>query len=237
MSKINSVVVLLSALLVGCQSAPASDQPVPPSPEVAEQLRQELMAMMEVDQEVRRIDFGSLSQDERRAAADRAAQVDMANTARMKEILDAHGWPSYSMVGREASDAAFLIIQHADRDPAFQERCLPIVQDAHRRGEASGAAVAYLTDRVFVKLDRPQRYGTQYYVREHDDGSVMLDEDGRPTYLVPIVEDRANLDAWRAEMGLGPWSEYEASIAPMQEREPVAEPRQWDGRLPVDPQR
>jgi hypothetical protein len=191
----------------------------------------------QADQEARQRDYDSMTPGERNAAFAQAAAIDRDNTARMKEIVATFGWPTHSMVGAEASDAAFLLVQHADHDPAFQARCLPLLEAAMARGEVAKTAVAYLTDRVLVKQRRPQLYGTQYHVRELADGSVAIGASGKPEYLLPIVEEPAQLDARRAAMGLPPWIEYERSMAASQARSPAAGPRTWSGGLPVDPQK
>jgi len=120
--------------------------------------------------------------------------VDAANTKRLKEIVAEHGWPGRSLVGRDGALAAFLIAQHADADPAFQERCLELMQAASP-GEVSPGDVAYLTDRVRVNSGQPQLYGTQFWM---PNGALVP----RP------IEDPDLLDARREAAGLIPMSEY-----------------------------
>src|SRR5688572_16492272 len=43
--------------------------------------------------------------------------------ARLREIVDARGWPGVRLVGMDGSRAAWLLAQHADADRPFQERC------------------------------------------------------------------------------------------------------------------
>ena len=54
--------------------------------------------------------------------------IDRSNTARMKQIVEQYGWPIFEKVGEEASNAAWLIVQHADRNPFFQEKCLLLLK-------------------------------------------------------------------------------------------------------------
>ena len=61
--------------------------------------------------------------------------VDRANTARLKEIVAEHGWPGHRLVGEAAAHAAWLLAQHAPAD--FQEQCLPLLEDAVGRADAS----------------------------------------------------------------------------------------------------
>ena len=240
--------VLLSLLaMVGCAAGgdtrargdgPAAASAAPRmSPEQAATLRAELLQRLERDQHWRGLDFEAMPPEQRQQAFREGARVDRENTARLKEIVAAHGWPTRELVGDEAAKAAFLLAQHADHDPEFQAHCLPLLEQAAARGEASKSAVAYLTDRVRVKQQRPQVHGTQYHVRQDASGAVVADAEGRLSYLLPIVEDVDRLDERRAAMGLPPWRDYERKMAADQGREPAPRPRAWDGTLPVDPQR
>lgn len=123
-------------------------------------------------------------------------KIDRDNTAYMKTVIDKHGWPGKSMVGEEASQAAWLLVQHADLDPDFQAKCLDLIKEAFKKGDTTGQQVAYLTDRVLLKQGKKQLYGTQF---------IGMGSDVKPQ----PIEDEANLDARRAEMGLGPMAEYE----------------------------
>jgi hypothetical protein len=80
-----------------------------------------------------------------------------------------HGWPGETLVGPAAAHAVWLLVQHAPHD--FQEECLPLLEDAVARGDASPRDLAYLTDRVLMFRGEPQVYGTQYQVR---DGQLAL---------------------------------------------------------------
>ena len=55
-------------------------------------------------------------------------EVDLANTAWLKAQLKDHGWFKLSRYGQEADTAAFLIVQHADRDRAFQRERLGVLE-------------------------------------------------------------------------------------------------------------
>lgn len=217
--------VPLALLSGGCASGNAGED----TPGIAEaevrRLRQELLDRMERDQEVRGADRGSMSDEEWEAAMERFSAVDQENTAWMHGVIDRHGWPTYSMVGKEASLAAFLLVQHADEDPEFQAECLPLLEAAVARGEASPRDFAYLTDRVRVKQNRPQLYGTQYGAKQNEEGHIVLDEAGQVIYELPLVEDVERLDERRAAAELGPWIDYEKRMAEIQGREAQPAPR------------
>jgi hypothetical protein len=121
--------------------------------------------------------------------------VDSANVAWLKEMVERRGWPDRASVGEDGASAAFLLVQHADRDTAFQARVLPALEAAHRRGEAQGQHVALLTDRLAGARGEPQLYGTQTTMR---DGRIVLNP----------LRDSSGVDARRAQMGLPPLQEY-----------------------------
>jgi hypothetical protein len=200
-------------------------------------LRDALLRRVARDQEWRTRDLGAMSPDDRAKAFRDGREVDRDNTAWLQDIVAKHGWPTRSIVGDDGAHAAFVLVQHADHVPEFQAQCLPLLEEAGKRGEVKQADVALLTDRVRVKQRRPQLYGSQYYVREDASGSVVADASGKPTYLLPIVEDVHRLDERRAAVGLPPWSEYERRMAADQGRPAAERPRTWHGSVPVDPQR
>lgn len=121
--------------------------------------------------------------------------VDSTNTVWLRDKIDRYGWPDSSVVGSESASAMFLLVQHADRDTAFQARVLPALEAAYRRGQAQGQHVALLTDRLATARGEPQVYGTQAAMR-----------DGRVT--ISLLRDSSGVDARRATMGLPPLAEY-----------------------------
>ncbi len=125
---------------------------------------------------------------------DEVAKIDAENTAWLKEIVDESGWPTYSEVGVDGGDAAWLILQHADKDPGFQRRCLDLMASLPKQ-EVSQMNLAALMDRVLLAEGKNQLYGTQFVVRDGE--------------WVPLrLEDEENVDARRAEVGLPPLAEY-----------------------------
>jgi hypothetical protein len=197
--------------------APGANPPTFPA------LRDELLAMMEKDQGPRKI---LMEQDptpeEREKLAAEMTEIDAANRERLKQVIEKHGYPTITMVGMDGAQAAFLIVQHGDADPQWQASMLPVFESLVKKGEVGRADFAYLTDRVLRAQNKPQRYATQYYQEPGPDG--------KPQFVPPVVEDPANLDKRRIEMGLGPWSVYEAEMAKMQQREPFPAVRGPEGK-------
>ena len=147
-------------------------------------LRDELLNMVEADQAIR----GEASKDPSAYRPD----VDHRHTKRMKQIIDEYGFPGKSQVGSGGAKAAWLLIQHADHEPEFQQRCLPLIHEAGLLGEIELERCAYLEDRVRLNTHRNQLYGTQWRVIEPTRISV------RP------LEDASRVDELRANLGIPP---------------------------------
>ena len=130
------------------------------------------------------------------AAVKSQDEIDARNIVRLEEIITQHGWPGKSLVGEEASKAAFLILQHSDL--TRQEKYLPLLKKAARKGDARPADVAMLEDRVLVSKGKKQIYGTQ--VRSGPDTGGKL--------VIAPIEDEEHVDKRRASVGLMPLKEY-----------------------------
>ena len=154
-------------------------------------LRDELLEMSRKDQAAR---FGDMSAPE---AWNRLAAVDAANLARLKQIVLEKGFPDPTMVGRDGFNAAWLLVQHADPDPAFQQDMLGLLMEKHL---IEGEQLALLTDRVLRAQGKPQRYGSQF-----------TEEDGRQVPQ-PIEEPVEQLDKRRATMGMMPFADYQCAM-------------------------
>ena len=167
-------------------------------------LRAELLHRVEQDQVARAELLRRAEQDQVAGAEpgpdwDTVASVDADNLTWLKDVVAEVGWPGRSIVGQDGAHAAWLLAQHADRDPVFQRRCLDLITEAAKSGEASLTEVAYLTDRVLLAEGRPQEYGTQMTARK---------EGWSPRRL----RDPAHVDDRRAVMSLGTMAEYIADM-------------------------
>jgi hypothetical protein len=122
--------------------------------------------------------------------------ADDENTEFLKKLVSEKGWPTISRVGQQAAGKAWLLVQHADHDPAFQLRALRLMEPLVATGEVSKGNYAYLYDRIMLKLSGKQRFGTQF-----------MGCDGEEHKLRPL-EDEKQLDKLRAEYQLEPITEY-----------------------------
>jgi Family of unknown function (DUF6624) len=122
----------------------------------------------------------------------RMREVHERNAERLSSILREHGWPGRSLVGRKATQAAWLVLQHAISNPSLQRHVLVLLKDAAAADEIPFVQVAMLEDRIRSNEGRNQVYGTQFDWDEHGQ-------------LNPLpIEDEANVDVRRREIGLGP---------------------------------
>jgi hypothetical protein len=64
------------------------------------------------------------------------ASINAANLSRLKGIVAEFGFPTLAMVGPEGANAAWLLTQHADDDPAFQKHVLTLIE-AGAKGRAA----------------------------------------------------------------------------------------------------
>ena len=160
-----------------------------------ESVRQELLEMAAIDQEMRIKSMNGEPWD---------SSVDDSNTKSLKDIISKYGWPTISSVGVEASQAAWLIAQHADHDIDFQAQCLEMMRQLEPQ-DVSPTNRAYLEDRVRVNQGKAQIYGTQF--------------NGKVDKLEPQpIEDEEHLDERRASVGLGPFKEYRKQIEEMYQK-------------------
>lgn len=172
------------------------------APPVADpQLRDELLRRRERDQALRTRSMTITTGPEGELPAeavtflDELRTVDRDNTDWLKAVVRTRGWPARSQVGYWGADAAWLLAQHADHDPAFQRECLELLEKAVDHDEAPARHLAYLTDRVLRHDGRPQRYGTQFV---HGPNGIET----------PPLEDPDNVDELRAAVGLEPLCMY-----------------------------
>lgn len=80
----------------------------------------------------------------------------------LNDIIDEIGYPTIEKVGKEAYEAAWLVIQHAIEQPAFMKKCASLLKTTVTEGNADPKSLAYLSDRIAVLEGKPQRYGTQF---------------------------------------------------------------------------
>ena len=119
---------------------------------------------------------------------------DSVNTIYITDLIDKIGYPGKSIVGDQAS-TAFLVIQHAELE--IQEKYLPVLRAAADAEELRWASLALLIDRIEMRNDRPQIYGSQ----------VQQDPETGEHFFA-LIKDPHNVDKLREEVGLPPIQLY-----------------------------
>lgn len=122
-------------------------------------------------------------------------QKDKQNLSKVKSIIRQYGWLGPQKVGINASQALFLVIQHADL--ASQKQYLPIIKTANKNGEILSSNLAILEDRINIREGKSQLYGSQTFI----DNKTGL------TYIYPIA-DPDHLEERRKSIGLIPMRDY-----------------------------
>ncbi|CAN5922857.1 hypothetical protein BH11MYX3_BH11MYX3_39300 [soil metagenome] len=160
-------------------------------------LRRELLALSEEDQAVRNAWIEANKRGEHPDWLP-IQDVDLKTTAALRAIVARVGWPGTSMVAEDGATAAWVLVQHAVLDPAFQREAIALMKPMIATGEVSEANYAYLYDRIADNEGRQQLYGTQFH-----------GNDPAP------IEDEAHVDARRAAIGLPSMAEYKQQIFAM----------------------
>jgi hypothetical protein len=153
-------------------------------------LREELLRRCDADQEAR----SSVPRGAPDALAN-TMRIDDENAVWLREVVAKFGWPGRSLVGDDGAHAAWLLAQHADRDPALQRHCLALLEQAVEGLEAEPSDLAFLTDRVRLASGQNQIYGTQ-----------MSPHEGR--FAARRLADPERVDERRASVGLEPLNDY-----------------------------
>ncbi|XZF12986.1 DUF6624 domain-containing protein [Chitinophagaceae bacterium MMS25-I14] len=121
--------------------------------------------------------------------------IRIENQKKLAAIVNTIGWPRISVVGKEAADAACVIVTHADAET--KRKYLPLIKDACSEKDAGWDYYAFIYDQVQTGSHKKQLYGTQ----------VAQDFITGKYSLLPI-EDAANADKRRQELGLQPLAAY-----------------------------
>jgi tetratricopeptide (TPR) repeat protein len=161
-------------------------------------LTEQLKTMREEDQKGR-LELNKIQKEKGFNSAEEKAlwkvidAQDSINLIKAKALIQSHGWLSPQQVGYKGNQALFLIIQHADL--ATQKQYLPLMRKSMAEGKISASSLALLEDRILMRENRKQIYGSQ-----------LRGTNGK-YYLFP-VQDVTNLDKKRASVGLGSISAY-----------------------------
>ncbi len=153
--------------------------------------RTELLAMMRADQEM----INNKTDSTIRVSQNRE------HIKQIKNILKKIKSPKISILSYDGALAMWLLVQHADEDVEFQKYYLKLTNKllATNPDDVYKEGIAYLEDRVAVKDNRKQTYGTQF----HDVLNAEV-----PTLEPRPIKDPKNLNKRRRLMGLPSIEDY-----------------------------
>ncbi len=185
--------LLLALFLTGIAGRAAAQQ--------APQLAARIDSLARTDQKARNrwvqlqnTGAGPAALQEARAAVQAA---DSLHLPELRAIVRHFGYPGYRLADTAGSNNFWLLVQHADNAPGFQDSVLALMKKAVQAGDASATNYAYLRDRVNDNMGKPQVYGTQ----------MRVNAEGTSFEPLP-VDDTAGLDARRKSVGLAPMAQY-----------------------------
>ncbi|MCX6305626.1 MAG: hypothetical protein NT040_11720 [Bacteroidetes bacterium] len=127
----------------------------------------------------------------------RVRETDSLNYLLIKPLFDKFGYLGSDKVGIQSSHIFWLLVQHADFQPDFQESVLMKMRIEVDKGNAPIKDYAYLYDRVKVNNRQLQLYGTQMTL----DSLIM-------SYKPKPVFDPDKLNERRKQVGLSPIEDY-----------------------------
>ena len=108
---------------------------------------------------------------------------------RITNVLEKNGWMGISEVGELANQTLWLVIQHAPLN--IQKKYLPLLEKSVKKGESKARYLAFLQDRILMREDKKQIYGTQ----------SLWDKEKQKNVIWPI-NDYKTVNQRRKEVGL-----------------------------------
>jgi hypothetical protein len=158
----------------------------------------ELDSIFRADQSLMPLNKGELNSAEMEALNKKLRQIDSVNLIKMTDIISKYGWLGEDVIGWSGSSTLWVIVQHATLEN--QEKYLPLLREAVKKGNARPAQLALLEDRILVKKGKEQIYGSQ------------AGTDSLGNYIILPIKDERNVNKRRFSVGLGPLQWYAKEI-------------------------
>lgn len=194
-------ILIIGLFVVGCKEKTTDKEEVQEEiqekTEFNQELADELKRMAEVDQIAAYIpqgEYEKMTKEEWKSFKD---SVFTTHEKRLKEIFDKYGFVGFDRAGEDGSKNFWLMVQHADHNPEFQEEVLKKMEIEVEKNNANPSIYGLLVDRVRLNTGRKQIYGTQVSY-DMETGQAYPDE----------MEDSLNVNERRKSIGLDPIEEY-----------------------------
>lgn len=157
-------------------------------------LREELLKMRETDQQAREQCAKGNGDEQTKCLVETLEKIDKPNTARLNEIFNQSGFPTWKSVGKDGVQAFLILLQHTS-DESLRQKSLKPITKAFKRKEIPPQDYANFVDRLLAHQNKPQIYGSNFDFKE---GKLVMSK----------VKDRKNLDKRRQKIGLPAIEEY-----------------------------
>ncbi|SMG39722.1 hypothetical protein SAMN05661096_02679 [Marivirga sericea] len=132
---------------------------------------------------------------EQEALNDEIKTLDATLLKKVTLFLNEYGWKSKKEIGELANMGLFLAIQHSSTEE--MESFKDIIERAYEADKIEENSYALYIDRLKVRNDLPQIFGTQYYFDEKS-ASLRFNE----------IEDFKNVNKRRKKVGLAKIEKY-----------------------------
>jgi hypothetical protein len=126
------------------------------------------------------------------------SEIDSVNLIKVTNIINKYGWPGEDIIGWSGSSTLWVVIQHSTLEN--QEKFLPLMRDAVKKGKARPSQLALLEDRILVRNGKEQIYGTQ------------AGTDSLGIFKLWPIKDERNVNKRRFSVDLGPLQWYAKQI-------------------------
>lgn len=189
--------IVFGCILIGCQTESEHLSKVEVEVAFDQELANELKNMAKLDQIAAYIPQGEHKKLSPEEWADFKLATFEKNRQRLEQLFKQIGFIGYDRAGKEGSDNFWLMVQHCDHAPEFQQRVLEEMKKEVANGNATANKYAMLVDRVQVNLGNQQVYGTQ----------VSYDLDSCQAYSKNLANPE-QVNRLREQVGLEPLEVY-----------------------------
>ncbi len=196
MNKIYGILII-GFLIFGCKEKASDEKIVESKIEFNQGLANELKKMAETDQIAAYIPQGKHKELSEKEWNEFKDSVFTTHEKRLQEIFNKNGFAGFDLVGKEGSSNFWVMVQHSDHNPTFQNKVLEKMKIEVDKKNAEPRKYGLLVDRVKLNTGKAQIYGTQTRYN-------MNTGQAYPKKL----EDSVNVNKRRKSIGLEPIELY-----------------------------
>ncbi len=189
--------IIIVSTIFGCKQETTDNTVIQEKVEFNQTLADELKKMAEVDQIAAYIPQGKYKEMTSEQWNSFKDSVFTTHQKRLKQIFDKFGFVGFDLAGEEGSLNFWLMVQHSDHNPEFQQEVLEKMKIQVDQQNADPSNYGLLVDRVNLNTGKPQIYGTQ----------VDYNFDIAQAFPKNLA-DSANVNERRKSIGLEPIEDY-----------------------------